>query len=112
MKLITMTALAVGAVLIGAPVYAGGSSGGGGHAPVSANVTGTGKVIANGQAAWVDFVITCPKGTEWSVDNSAGFNFVATDGDQAPGRLEPMTGKCLGKEQAVKLKFVPFFAQV
>ena len=84
----------------------------GGMKPVSANVTGTGKIIANGKAAWVDFVITCPKGQTWSIGEDTGFNFVSPTGDQAPGGLEPMSGKCVGMEKFVKVKFVPRFTRV
>ena len=84
----------------------------GGVKPVSANVTGTGKVIANGKAAWVDFVIRCPKGQTWSIGADTGFNFVSVDGDQAPGGLVPTSGKCQGTSQFVKVKFVPRFTRV
>ena len=96
------------AVLGSSPATAGGGGGGGGG-EVSANVTGTGKIIANGQAAWVNFVITCPKGAAWSVDAGAGFNFVSETGEQVPGRLVVSSGKCSGKtDQAIKIKFLPF----
>ena len=72
------------AVLGSSLATAGGGGGGGGGGEVSANVSGTGKIIANGQAAWVNFVITCPKGAAWSVDAGAGFNFVSETGEQSP----------------------------
>ncbi len=105
-----MRALLVGGIglvlaVLASPAHAGGCED---TVQVSANVTGTGKVIANGKAAWIHAVVTCPKGTSWSIDEAAGFNMADAAGEQVPGRAKVTGGKCLGKEQAVKLKFVPF----
>jgi len=89
---------------VGLPTALAGDVGSAGA--VSANVTGSGKVIAGGKAAWVEFVVQCPKGTSWFVEDG-GFNFVATNGDQAPGRLEATSGKCNGSQQTVKIKWMP-----